>query len=141
MLIAYVAEPICLLSAKIDPTKAAHECDSNVPVDSARILKQPQRNRVHRRVAPPLVKEPPRPVQMLEIVLIRLTPPELHIRNLEVTPEMTRRVPLRLDIMLRPPLAIRQPLPRIILHLILRMRGQEVQRLRPQRRQALRRIV
>lgn len=78
---------------------------------------------------------------MLEVVLIRLTPPKLHIRNLEITPEMTRRVPLRLDIMLRPPLTIRQPLPRIILHLILRMRSQKLQRLRPQSRQALRRIV
>jgi len=129
------------MSAKIDPTKAAHECDSNVPMDPAGILKQPQRNGVHRRIPPPFVKEPPRPVQMLEIVLIRLTPPEIHIRNLEIAPEMTRRVPLRLDIMVRPPLAIRQPLPRIILHLILRMRSQELQRLRPQRRQALRRIV
>jgi len=40
------------------------------------ILKQPQRNTMHRRIAPSFVEKAPSAVQMLEIRRVRLTPPE-----------------------------------------------------------------
>ena len=73
------------------------------------ILKQTQRNRMHRRIPPPLIKEPTRPIQMVEIILIRLTPPKLHVCDFEVAPEMTCRISVRLFIMFRSALFILQP--------------------------------
>ncbi len=74
-----------------------------------RILKQPQRYRMHRRIPPSLIKEPPSAIQMVEIVLIHLTPPKVHIRDLEIAPEMTRRVSVRFLVVSRPPLFVLEP--------------------------------
>lgn len=60
-----------------------------LPVDSADILEQSERNTMHRGVAPSLVEEPAGTIQMIEIILIGLTAPETQIRNLKVAPEMT----------------------------------------------------
>lgn len=65
------------------------------PMNLTGILKQPQRNTMHRRITPPLVKEPTRTIQMCKILLIRLTPPKAHISDFKITPEMTRRVAMR----------------------------------------------
>lgn len=64
---------------------------------------------MHGRIPPPLIKEPPRTIQMVEIILIRPTPPKLHVRDLEIAPEMTRRVSVRLFIVLGPALLVLQP--------------------------------
>lgn len=47
---------------------------------------------MYRRIAPALVEETPRSIEMVEVVLIRLAAPEIQIRDLEITPEMTRAV-------------------------------------------------
>lgn len=78
-------------------------------MDFTRILKQPQRDRMHGRIPPPLVEEPPGPVKMVEIVFIRLTPPKLHIRDFEIAPEMTGRVAVCFLIMVGPALLVFQP--------------------------------
>lgn len=70
---------------------------------------------------------------MVEIVLIRLAPPKLHIRNLEITPEMARAIPIRIRIMQRPPRLIRHPIQRIIPMQILRVLREEFLRFGPQR--------
>ena len=86
----------------------------HVPMNLTLILKQPQRNRMHRRIPPPLIKEPARPIQMVEIILIRLTPPKLHVSDFEIAPEMTRRISIRFFIMFRSALLILQPRSRIL---------------------------
>lgn len=96
---------------------------------------------MHRSISPSLVKESPGAIQMLEIFLVYLAPPKFHVSNLEIAPEMTCRVAVRLNIMLRPPNAIFQPLARIVFILIFRVRGQELERLGPEGGNALRRIV
>ena len=78
---------------------------------------------------------------MLEIVFIGFRSPELHICDFEITPEMARAVSIRFHIVFRPPFTIHHPLLRIILMHIFRMRGNEFLRLRPQRGNALRRII
>ena len=110
-------------------------------MNPTRILKQTQRNTMHRRITPSLVEEPTRTIQMIEIILVRLTPPERHIRNLEITPEMTRTVSIRLIIMLWSPLAIRQPLHRIIFMKYFRMPRHKLHGLGPKGSNRLRRIV
>lgn len=75
----------------------------------ALILKQPQRDRMHGGIPPPLVKEPPRPIQMVEIILVRPAAPKLHVGDLEVAPEMTGRVTVGLFVVLGPALLVLQP--------------------------------
>ena len=65
------------------------------PMNLIPILKQPQRNTMHRRIPPSFIKEPSSAVQMLEIRRVRLAPPERQTANLKVTPEMTRAVAMR----------------------------------------------
>lgn len=111
------------------------------PMDFTRILEQSQRDRMHGSVSPSLVEESPGAIQMLEIVLVCLAPPEFHVGNLEIAPEMTRRVAVGLDVMLRPPSAVLQPLARIVLALVFRVGGQELERLGPEGGDALRGVV
>ena len=77
---------------------------------------------------------------MLEVFLIDLTPPEFHIRDLEVTPKVARGISVGLDIDIGPPLAVCQPLFGVILYFIFGMRRKKLQCLRPQGRYRLRRI-
>ncbi len=61
VLIADIAEPASLA---ISVASAIHvqvkgRC---LPMDLALILEQPQADRMHRRIPPPLIKEPPRPI-------------------------------------------------------------------------------
>lgn len=91
---------------------------------------------MHGRVSPSFIEEPPTPVKMVKVIGIRLAAPKLHVRDLEIRPEVTCRIPVRNFIMLRPPFAIFQPRSRItvVVFQILRMRVQEFECLRPQRR-------
>lgn len=101
-------------------------------MDFARVLEQSQRDRVHGSISPSLIKEPSCAIQMLEILLVCFAPPEFHVGNLEIAPEVARRVALGLHVMLRPPNAVLQPLARIVLTLVFRVRGQEFERLGPE---------
>lgn len=96
---------------------------------------------MHGGIAPSLVKEPSRTIQMFEIVLVCSTSPKLHVGNLKIAPEMTGRVTVGLDVMPRPSRAILQPLPRVVFALVFWVGGQEFQRLGPQGRDALRGVV
>ena len=110
-------------------------------MDLAFILEQPQRNTMHRSISPPLIKEPSRAIQMLEIVLISFRPPKFHVCDLEITPEMTRAIPIRFHVVFRPPLTIDHPLLRVVLVHVFGMCGDEFFRLGPQGGNAIRRIV
>ena len=110
-------------------------------MDLTRILEKSQRNTMHRRIPPPLIEKPSSPIQMIKIILIRLTPPERHIRNLKIAPEMARRVAIRLHVMFGPPRTIRQPPHRIVVVQIFWMLSNEFCRLGPESRNRLRSIV
>ena len=88
---------------------------------------------MHRRIPPPLIEKPARPIQMVEIILIRPTAPKLHIRDFEIAPKMASRVAIRLQVMLRPLLAIAEPIEGAVLAHILRVLGHELEGLGPQR--------
>lgn len=109
VLVADIAEPATRFVSISKPWQSTSSCGKDLPVYPTCILKQPQRYRMYRRIPPPLIKEPPSAIQMVEIVLIRLTPPELHICDLEVAPEMTRRVSIRFLVVSRPPLFVLEP--------------------------------
>lgn len=105
------------------------------------VLKQPNSHAMYRCISPPLIEKASCSIKMVEVVFVRLTAPELHIRDLKIAPEMARRIAIRQPIMFGSSRTILQPIHRIIAVYILRMFGQELDRLRPQRRDRLRRIV
>jgi len=96
---------------------------------------------MHGRIAPSLIEEATRSIQVLKVIHIRPTPPEPKIANLKVRPEMAGRVSIRLILILRPPLPVCQPLHSIIRVHIGRMICNEFLRLRPECRHTLRRVV
>lgn len=96
---------------------------------------------MHRRVPPPLVEKPARPIQMLEIILIRLAAPEFHVCDFKIAPEMTRAVAVRFKVMIWSPLAVLHPLPRTVLVEILGVGGDEFFGLGPERGDGLRGVV
>lgn len=110
-------------------------------MDPTRILEQTQRDRMHRRIPPPLVEEPARPVQRVEIVLVRLTAPELHVRDLEIAPEMTGGVAIGLFVMVRPLLAVTQPTQGAVVVDVLWVLGHELERLGPEGGDGFGRVV
>ena len=67
-----------------------HMIISNIikKVDLLLLQHQRRRNRMHRRVPPTLIEEPPRQVQMREVVDISRTPQPLQRANLKVRPEV-----------------------------------------------------
>ena len=85
------------------------------PVYFRRILEQAQCNAVDGRIAPALVEEPSRPIEVVEVVFIRLTSPEIEVRNLEITPEMTCTVAVRFLVVAGPCLVVHEPAHRVIL--------------------------
>ena len=78
---------------------------------------------------------------MLEVGFVRGRAPEVHIRNLEVAPEVAGRVAVGGLVVARPPRRILDPLARAVLVQELRVRGDEFLSLGPQRREALRGVV
>lgn len=78
----------------------------NEPVDFTRVFEQAQCDRMHGSIAPSLVEEAARAIEMLEIVLVSFTSPKIHVGDLEVAPEMTGRVAVGLDVMARPSRAV-----------------------------------
>lgn len=57
-------------------------------MDLAFVLEETQSNGVNRCIAPSLVKEAARPIEMVEVILVSPAPPKFHISNLKVGPEM-----------------------------------------------------
>ena len=92
---------------------------------------------MHGRIAPPLVEKAARSIQVVEIILVPLAPPELHIRDLEIAPEMTGRVPISDLVMLGPSVFIRQPIHGVFLVKMVRVRRHELLRFRPEGAHAL----
>jgi len=98
----------------------------------ALVLEEPQSDAVHRCIAPPLVKETTRLIKMVKVLTVLWAPPKVHIANLEVGPEVARRVAVRSALILRSLTPVFQPsFGAVAMYVILLIR-QELERLRPQ---------
>lgn len=93
------------------------------------------------RITPSLIEESSSAIKMIEVILIRLAPPEAHICNLKIGPEMACRVSIRFVVMLWSSCCICHPSHRIILVEVFRVLRNEPRRFGPQCRYRLRRIV
>lgn len=87
---------------------------------------------MHRSVAPSLVEEPARAIQMVEVRLVLVASEELHIADLEIRPEVARRVAVCVAGMVRAEFGVRQPVHHVVLVEVGRVRGEEFLRGRPE---------
>lgn len=110
-------------------------------MDFALVLKETEGDAVHWRVAPSLIEEAARTIEVLEVVLIRLRAPEVHVADLKIAPEMAGGKALSAGIVTRSPFIVLDPFLRAVVMDVLWMFGQELLRLRPDRRHCLWKIV
>ena len=101
------------------------------PVNPTGIQEQSQRNSMHRSITPSLIKEPTSPIKVVEVIFVGLRPPERHIRDLEVCPEMARAVPVGLEVDVWPPHVVHEPSHCVVAREVLRVCCEEFDRLRP----------
>lgn len=107
------------------------------PVNLALVLKQTQRDTVHGSVAPAFVKEAASLVEVLKVLLVDLAAPKLHVGDFKVAPEVAGREALCGLVVLGTLDVVRHPLVGTVLVDIVRVLGEELLRLGPQRRQRL----
>ena len=110
------------------------------PMYLARILEQAQGNGMHRRIAPALVEEAPRPIQVAEVILVGLRAPETHVGDLEVRPEVAGAVAVRLHIDVGASLVVDEPVHRVVLGEMFGVGCQKFDRFGPQARDGLGRV-
>lgn len=94
-----------------------------------------------RRITPSFIEESSSAIEVLKIVLVRLAPPEFHIGNFKVTPEVACREALGLFIMLGSSGIINDPFNSVVFMEVVGMIGQELGCLGPQSRQGMRIVV
>lgn len=110
-------------------------------MDLVLILEKSQPYRVHRRITPTLVEEPPSAVKVLEIFLVWFASPEAQVTNLEVGPEMARRVAIGLDVVVPANRVVLQPFYGTIRMNVLWMICDKLLRRWPKSRNTLRAVV
>lgn len=97
-------------------------------------------NRMYRSIAPSLVEETTRPVQMVKVSRILLAPEELHVSDLEVGPEMAGRITISSFGVLRAELVISEPVHHVVVRNIRGVCGEEFLGLGPKRWNTLRSV-
>lgn len=107
----------------------------------ARVLKETQGNTVNGRVTPTLVEEATGAVQVVEIILVRLAAPKVHIANLKVAPKVTCRITIGILGMVGTAGLVRQPVHGAVLVHILGVLGQELFGFGPQSRDGGRGVI
>lgn len=96
------------------------------------IGEETQGDRVDGGVAPSFVVESTRAIQVIKVGRVFFAPEEFHVSDLEVGPEMTRRVSVGTSRVLRTQFVILQPTHHVVIGQVGRVGGKELLRLRPQ---------
>lgn len=107
----------------------------------ALVLEQTKRDTVDGCVTPSLIEETTSAVQVIEVVLVDLATPKVHVGNLKVAPEVASRVTLGLLIVTGAALLISHPLESIVLVQVVGVLRNELAGLGPQGGNRLGRIV
>ena len=87
---------------------------------------------MNRGIAPALVKEPARPVEVREVILVGLRAPELHVGDLEVAPEVASAIAMGEVVVVWAKLTVDEPIQRVLLVQVLRVAGEELDGLGPE---------
>lgn len=107
----------------------------------ARVFKETQSDTVNGRVTPALVEEATGAVQVVEIILVGLAAPKVHIANLKVAPEVACRITIGILGVVGTAGLVRQPVHGAVLVHVLGVFGQELFGFGPQSRDGGRGIV
>lgn len=105
------------------------------PMNFALVFKESKGDAVNRGITPAFVEEATGSVKVVEVVLVRLAPEEIHVGNLKITPKMTCRVALGMFIVCWSALVIGKPVDSVILMQVVWMIGKKFDGLGPQGRQ------
>lgn len=84
-------------------------------------------------VAPSLVEKATSTVEVVEVIFIRLAAEEAKVRDLEVGPEVARRVAVGLVVVFGSAISVDKPFHGVVFMYVFWMRGEEFDRLRPER--------
>lgn len=114
---------------------------SDSPVYFALVFEEPKGDGMNRRIPPSFIEESTSTIQMVEVVLIGLTPPEIHVSDFEITPEMAGGISVCLFVMNRSPLCVCYPVHGIVGVKGLGVLGEELGRFGPQGRDGLRSVI
>lgn len=93
------------------------------------------------RIAPSFIEEASSTIEVLKIVIVCLAPPEFHIGNLKVAPEVACREALGLLIVFGSSKIVNNPFDGVVFMEVVGVIGQELGSLRPQSRQGMRVVV
>lgn len=88
MLISDIPEPVKQHCQHVAYTGSGN--DDYEPMDPALVLEQSESDTVYGGIAPTLVEETASSIEMVKVVFVCLAPPEVHIANLKVAPEVAR---------------------------------------------------
>lgn len=88
--------------------------DISKPVDFVCVFEQAKCDRMDGCVAPSLIEEASRSIEMIEVVFVHLGAPEVHIPDLEIRPEVACRVAICLLEILAALLVVLQPFDRAV---------------------------
>ena len=104
----------------------------NIPMDLGRIREKTNTKRMHRSIAPSLVEEATRPVQIIKVSGVLLASEELHISDFKVGPEMTGRITICSLGVLGAELVIGDPIHHVVVRKIGGVCGEELLGLGPE---------
>lgn len=83
-------------------------------------------------VTPAFIEEAAGTIQVVEIILVSLAPPEIEIGNFKVGPEVTSAVSVGLVVVIRSPVRVDEPIHGVVVVQMMAMGGEELDGLRPE---------
>lgn len=111
------------------------------PMNLSSIFKQTQSNTMDGSITPAFVEEATGAIEMVEVFLVGRRAPEVHVRNLKVTPEVAGAVAICLDVVVWSAVLVGQPFHGVVGMLVMAVCSQEFDSLGPQCCDGLGRVV
>lgn len=129
VLVSYILEPVKVSAWRVRRTDGM---SVNSPVQFSLVFKQTQGDTMNGSIAPAFIEEAAGTIQVVEIILVSLAPPEIKIGDLKVGPEMTGAVSVGLVVVIRSPVRVDEPVHGVVVVQMMAMGGEELDGLRPE---------
>lgn len=128
-MVSYILEPVKVSAWRVRRTDGM---SVNSPVQFSLVFKQTQGDTMNGSIAPAFIEEAAGTIQVVEIILVSLAPPEIKIGDLKVGPEMTGAVSVGLVVVIRSPVRVDEPVHGVVVVQMMAMGGEELDGLRPE---------
>lgn len=96
------------------------------------VFKETQGDTVNGSITPAFIEEAAGTIQVVEIILVSLAPPEIKISDFKVGPEMTGAVSVGLVVVIRSPVRVDEPVHGVVVVQMMAMGGEELDGLGPE---------